>query len=73
MDVIFHNRSVVSSLDVKAIRHLEETRDGSWAMPRSLPRHPVARPLSGTRSRGRRLSLGRRETEVARRAAITAA
>lgn len=42
-------------------------------MPRSLPRHPVARPLIGTRIRERRLSLGRRQTEVARRAEISAA
>ncbi|KRW93547.1 helix-turn-helix transcriptional regulator [Paracoccus sp. MKU1] len=42
-------------------------------MPRSSHRHPVARPLIGTRIRERRLSLGRRQTEVARRAAISAA
>ncbi len=42
-------------------------------MPRSLPRHPVARPLIGTRIRERRLSLGRRQTEVARRGESAAA
>lgn len=42
-------------------------------MSRLSARHPVARPLIGTRIRERRLSLGRRQTEVARRANISAA
>ncbi|QFQ88347.1 helix-turn-helix domain-containing protein [Paracoccus kondratievae] len=42
-------------------------------MTRSSPRPPVARPLIGTRIRERRLSLGRRQTEVAQRAEISAA
>ncbi|MFC3568634.1 short-chain fatty acyl-CoA regulator family protein [Paracoccus simplex] len=39
----------------------------------SSHRSPAARPLIGTRIRERRLSLGRRQTEVARRAEISAA
>ncbi|SIQ69323.1 hypothetical protein SAMN05421641_11237 [Paracoccus thiocyanatus] len=42
-------------------------------MSRSFSRPPLARPLIGTRIRERRLSLGRRQTEVAGRAQISAA
>ena len=41
--------------------------------PPASHRSPHARPLIGTRIRERRLSLGRRQTEVARRAEISAA
>lgn len=41
--------------------------------PRNLPRLAAKRPLIGTRIRERRLSLGWRQTEVARRAEISAA
>ena len=40
--------------------------------PSASHRSPHARPLIGTRIRERRLSLGRRQTEVARRAEISA-
>ncbi|MTH36419.1 helix-turn-helix domain-containing protein [Paracoccus limosus] len=41
--------------------------------PAAAPRFPAKRPLIGTRIRERRLSLGWRQTEVARRAEISAA
>ncbi|MCV2446923.1 helix-turn-helix transcriptional regulator [Paracoccus sp. DMF] len=43
------------------------------ARPPASHRSPHARPLIGTRIRERRLSLGRRQTEVAQRAEISAA